>query len=292
MRNTGLVGLCFSLVAMMSGCASIVSGTNQPITVETRTQGNLLSGVTCKLINDKGTWYVTTPGSVTVHRSVSDLKLSCEKEGVTPGLANVKSNTKAMAFGNAIFGGLIGVGVDVASGAAFDYPDLVQVEMGGLTGTLASATNVAVAGSISLPSPVASPALPASSQALNKAPSPDNSATQTQTESPESYPRALAGPEIVTHFQRFNQLEIKQPRAFTLKIDAGGRVERECYICNVTRGQGTIEIKQPEGLACFKWYNVTYPESGCYRVLQTSKNEFSIDDALAHLQYSYTVPSQ
>lgn len=107
-----------------------------------------------------------------VHRSLADLKLSCEKDGSPPGLANVKSNTKAMAFGNAVFGGLIGVGVDIASGAAFDYPDLVQVE----------------------------------------------------------------------------------------------------------------------SLACFNWYWVTYPASGCYRVLQTGKNEYSLDATAAHQRYSYVVP--
>ncbi len=35
-----------------------------------------------------------------------------------------------MAFGNFLFGGVIGVGVDTVSGAAYDYPNVVTVRMG------------------------------------------------------------------------------------------------------------------------------------------------------------------
>lgn len=114
-----------------SGCASIVSGHNQSVSVETRSkQGQAVTSASCKLSNNKGTWYVTSPGSVTVSRSYQDLLINCEKESQEPGLASVKSSTKAMAFGNIIFGGVIGVGIDVATGAAYDYPTMITVLMG------------------------------------------------------------------------------------------------------------------------------------------------------------------
>jgi len=121
------------LVTMLgSGCASIVSGTNQSLTVETRgKEGQPVVSVNCKLSNNKGTWYVTSPGSVVVNRSYEDLLINCEKEKQEAGLASVKSSTKPMAFGNIIFGGVIGVGVDMASGAAYDYPTMITVFMGG-----------------------------------------------------------------------------------------------------------------------------------------------------------------
>lgn len=84
----------------------------------------------CKLSNNKGTWFVTSPGSVSVRRSYEDLLIDCEKDNQSPGLASVKSSTKAMAFGNIIFGGVIGAGVDMASGAAYDYPTMITVLMG------------------------------------------------------------------------------------------------------------------------------------------------------------------
>ena len=60
-RSAALAG-----VVLVSGCASITTGQNQPLTVETPG----CNGATCKLFNDKGTWYVTaTPGSTVVNRS-------------------------------------------------------------------------------------------------------------------------------------------------------------------------------------------------------------------------------
>ncbi len=121
--------LVFAAVALQ-GCASIVSGTTQPLSVETRgADGVNIAAASCKLSNDKGKWFVNTPGSVSVSRSFNDMIVDCSKEKFGPGVAVVKSSTKAMAAGNILFGGLIGVGVDMASGAAYDYPNIITVEM-------------------------------------------------------------------------------------------------------------------------------------------------------------------
>lgn len=114
----------------LTGCASIVSGTSQVVSVETLHSSGNVAGATCKLENDKGVYYVTTPGTVTVHRAYGDMSVKCEKPGFDAGLATVKSSTKAMMAGNIVFGGFIGAGVDAASGAAYDYPALFQVLMG------------------------------------------------------------------------------------------------------------------------------------------------------------------
>ncbi|MCA1248798.1 hypothetical protein [Massilia sp. MS-15] len=116
--------------ASLTGCASIVSGTNQIVSVETRQAAGNVDGATCKLENDKGVYYVTTPGTVTVRRAYGDMSVRCEKPGMEAGIATIKSSTKGMAFGNIVFGGVIGVGVDIASGAAYDYPTLFQIMMG------------------------------------------------------------------------------------------------------------------------------------------------------------------
>jgi hypothetical protein len=118
------------MAVALTGCASIVNGNNQVISVETRHQGQQVVGATCTLVNPKGTFYVTTPGTVTIHRAYDDLNVKCEKDGLQPGLTNVKSSTKPMAFGNIIFGGVIGAAVDAGSGAAYDYPTLISVIMG------------------------------------------------------------------------------------------------------------------------------------------------------------------
>lgn len=110
----------------LTGCASIVNGTNQSVSVNNGQVG----GATCSLENDKGRWFIPqTPGTVTVHRSFGDLKVNCEKHGYKRNFKQVASKTKAMAFGNAIFGGVIGAGVDVADGAAYDYPTDIYVPL-------------------------------------------------------------------------------------------------------------------------------------------------------------------
>jgi hypothetical protein len=117
-------------VTSLTGCASIVSGTSQVVSVETLQPSGKVVGASCKLENDKGVYYVTTPGTVTVHRAYGDMNVKCEKDGIAPGMTTVKSSTKGMLAGNLLFGGPIGVGVDAASGAAYDYPALFQIMMG------------------------------------------------------------------------------------------------------------------------------------------------------------------
>jgi hypothetical protein len=121
--------------SVLTGCASIVNGSNQVVSVEALNKGKPVTGATCKLENPKGTFYVTTPGTVTVHRAYDDMNVKCEKEGMDPGLASAKSSTKGMAFGNILFGGFIGAAVDAGSGAAYDYPTLIRVIMGENTNT-------------------------------------------------------------------------------------------------------------------------------------------------------------
>ena len=110
----------------LAGCASIVNGTHQSISVTTTP----VEGANCMLTNSKGTWYVNnTPGSVDIHRAYGDMHITCHKAGCYPVSKTVESSTKAMAAGNLVFGWVIGGGVDVADGAAYSYPQNIIVEM-------------------------------------------------------------------------------------------------------------------------------------------------------------------
>jgi len=113
------------LLTTLVGCACITTGQNQSVSVNTGTN----SGATCSLSNDEGTWYVnSTPGSVTIKRSYSDLAVNCKKDDKT-GTATVKSHTKGMAFGNILAGGIIGGAIDCGTGAAYDYPSVINVPL-------------------------------------------------------------------------------------------------------------------------------------------------------------------
>jgi len=127
MRSTSFVVLG---LLSLGGCASIIDGSTQVLSVETRREAELVNGASCQLTNNKGTWYVTTPGTVAMHRSYDDLNVKCDKPGSEPGIATVSSSTRGMTFGNILVGGIIGAAVDMGSGAAYDYPTLITVSMG------------------------------------------------------------------------------------------------------------------------------------------------------------------
>ncbi len=110
----------------LSGCASIVSGQNQVVSVDTPG----CPGARCELVNDKGRFYVaSTPGTVTLMRSYNNLQVTCTRDATTSAPVSVASATKAMAFGNILVGGIVGAGVDIGTGAAYDYPQMISVSM-------------------------------------------------------------------------------------------------------------------------------------------------------------------
>ena len=126
MNKLALLSLTGFSLSLLTGCASIVSGNQQKITVLTPP----IQNARCALENNKGKWYVDhTPNSIVVHRSNKDLFLTCEKPGYEKSSTQVQSKLKGLIFGNIIFGGIIGGGIDVANGSAFDYPNEIKVPM-------------------------------------------------------------------------------------------------------------------------------------------------------------------
>jgi hypothetical protein len=117
-------------VTIFSGCASIVDGSTQTLSVQTTKGTSTLAGANCVLTNNKGTWFVTSPGTVAIHRAYDDLSVVCKKDGEEPGAMTIKSSAKGMAFGNIVAGGIIGAAIDMGTGAAYDYPSLITVSMG------------------------------------------------------------------------------------------------------------------------------------------------------------------
>lgn len=126
--KTWAVAMLVGLVSL-GGCASIIDGSSQILSVKTMADGEDIPGAQCTLTNNKGVWYVTTPGSLTVHRSYDDMNVKCSKDGYVANVGAVPSSTKGMAFGNILFGGLIGASVDMGTGAAYDYPSPIIVQI-------------------------------------------------------------------------------------------------------------------------------------------------------------------
>lgn len=119
-----------ALVAL-SGCASITGTTNQSVSIQTfQDSGAEVPGAVCELNNNKGKWYITTPGSTMITRSNDDMQVICKKAGQESGQAAVVSAIKGSMFGNILFGGGIGAIIDHNSGAAYEYPAFFRVVMG------------------------------------------------------------------------------------------------------------------------------------------------------------------
>lgn len=127
MKNTkALTLLCVTVGAIqLAGCASIIKGSSAAINVTSPP----VTGATCTLNSSQGSWQVTTPASVTVERSKEDIQVRCTKEGYQEATAIIPSNFEGWTVGNLVFGGIIGVGVDAATGAMHDYPNAFQVPM-------------------------------------------------------------------------------------------------------------------------------------------------------------------
>ncbi len=89
----------------------------------------------CTLKNDKGSWIIpSTPGSAKVSRGGGDLAVNCVKENYQNGQMMLSQGFEPMTLGNILIGGVVGVVVDAASGAAFDYPTTVSILMTPLDG--------------------------------------------------------------------------------------------------------------------------------------------------------------
>lgn len=115
------------LMISLAGCATIVSGTQQSLFVDTPE----VEGAKCKLTDSKsGVWYLPdSPGSVTVTKGNGPMNISCKKEGYKTASISLEEDVAGAAFGNIILGGGIGIFVDAASGAAQKYPDKAVVFM-------------------------------------------------------------------------------------------------------------------------------------------------------------------
>ena len=128
MNRFGLfVILLMSVLA--TGCASITGSRNQPISVTTTHEGKPITGAYCTLVNDKGTFYVNTPGTVTVLKAYGDMSATCKKEESHTGVSVFQSASEGAVWGNIIAGGLIGYAVDAGTGAGFSYPPTLNIEM-------------------------------------------------------------------------------------------------------------------------------------------------------------------
>lgn len=120
-HNLMIILLSAATMNILGGCASIVGSHVDSVTVETP----YCPGATCLLSNEEGKYFITeTPGTVTVERAYGDLTIACEKDNAKK-IIIVESTATGGVWGNILAGGVIGWGVDVATGAGYAYPSSI-----------------------------------------------------------------------------------------------------------------------------------------------------------------------
>ena len=110
----------------IAGCATIVKGTTQTVSIDTPG----VIGAVCELSSPGiGTQSVTTPATIELEKSQHNISTTCRKSCFQDGVGVIASYSEGMAAGNILFGGVIGLGVDAASGAMNKYADRTTIVM-------------------------------------------------------------------------------------------------------------------------------------------------------------------
>ena len=113
-----ILALCLT---SLIGCASIMTGRHQKIPVTTVPEG---ATVTC---NNQS---ITTPGELMLLRGEGPYTVKITKAGYWDETVILKKTMSGATAGNALLGGLIGVGVDAVTGAMFKLvPEEINVAL-------------------------------------------------------------------------------------------------------------------------------------------------------------------
>ena len=113
-------------IVLLSACATIVNGSSQTITVSTAPPG-----ATCTVdrMGARIGAIAQTPGSVRLDKSKNDLSVTCSKPGYQTATVVKAPSFGGATFGNLIAGGIVGVVVDAASGANYEYPGDIRLDL-------------------------------------------------------------------------------------------------------------------------------------------------------------------
>jgi hypothetical protein len=111
----------FICARLAIGCASIIHGTTQDI--------NISSAPDQAEIWIDGAKMGSTPTKITLKRKDNYL-VTIKKEGYKEATMKIEGTASAWLIGNIIFGGIIGCGIDLITGGAYDLkPEYVDINL-------------------------------------------------------------------------------------------------------------------------------------------------------------------
>lgn len=174
-----------AVLLLLTACATIVQGTSQDISVNTNPPG---ANCTVNRQGQKIGQVSPTPGIAKVDKTRDDITLICDKDGYQEATYLVHSGLETATLGNVFIGGLIGVGIDAATGANNHYDSPANVT---LVPVIASAASASHDASGTPPSIAAAPGSAAKANAPATAQAPLNVAS-TETPKTASAPQSNA----------------------------------------------------------------------------------------------------
>jgi len=128
-KDTVKLTLVIFMIVSLSSCASILTGTSQDISVATPDCVNSQ----CTLSNSEGSWRIEeVPGTVTVAKDSTALVIECgiKDSDAESSISTIKSDYEGLVWGNILIGGLIGLFIDMGTGAINKYDkDHVDVDL-------------------------------------------------------------------------------------------------------------------------------------------------------------------
>jgi hypothetical protein len=118
------------VISIITGCSTMVTDNEQTITIITRCLGTTTSvKASCNVSNDKSHRLVNTPGVAAITRSSAKLVLDCKRDSKSQGTLSVEAKENSKILYNFPMGGFVGVVVDLANDANFDYPRALTVDL-------------------------------------------------------------------------------------------------------------------------------------------------------------------
>jgi hypothetical protein len=111
---------------LLSGCSSVLDFGQQNIRVIATSVGQSTPAQSI-LENKKGFCQVNARGAVNVERDTSGLRAQCQSPYLKGGTSQLRATPNNHLIGNALLGGVVGVGLDVINGKGFSYSQAIKV---------------------------------------------------------------------------------------------------------------------------------------------------------------------
>ena len=113
------------LTVHLSSCSTIMKGSRQSINVESTP-----AGANC-IMRREGTVLARrkTPFITNIEKDSDEIITECKKRGYHRGTKSTDSDVSGWVWGNILLGGIIGLAVDAGTGAMYEYPSNIYLNL-------------------------------------------------------------------------------------------------------------------------------------------------------------------